>query len=92
MKFSNSGTKKAVIDMQLQELNHRFSETNTKLLLAITCLCPREFFKAFDLDRLMESARFYEEEFPTKYDLQVLEVELKNYIKDVREDERFHQL
>ena len=40
----------------------------------------------------MEMATFYEEEFPTKYDLQVLEVELKNYIKDGREDERFSQL
>ena len=40
----------------------------------------------------MKLATFYEEEFPTKYDLQVLKVELKNYIKDVREDERFHQL
>ncbi|KAL4571449.1 hypothetical protein LXL04_018209 [Taraxacum kok-saghyz] len=83
---------KAVIDMQFQELNHSFGEANTKLLLSITCLCPRESFKAFNLDKLMELATLYQEEFPTEYDLQVLEVELKNYIKDVREDERFSQL
>ncbi|XP_023732947.1 uncharacterized protein LOC111880764 [Lactuca sativa] len=83
---------KAVIDMQLQELNHRFNEANTKLLLCIACLCPCESFKAFDLDKLMEMATLYKEEFRTEYDLQVLEVELKNYIKDVREDERFNQL
>ncbi|XP_023731068.1 uncharacterized protein LOC111878805 [Lactuca sativa] len=83
---------KAVIDMQLQELNHRFNEANTKLLLCIACLCPRMSFKAFDLDKLMEMATIYKEEFRTEYDLQVLEVELKNYINDVQEDEHFNQL
>ncbi|XP_023739167.1 uncharacterized protein LOC111887233 [Lactuca sativa] len=74
---------KAVCDMQLQELNHRFNEANTELLLCIACLCPRESFKAFDLDKLMEMATLYREEFQTEYDFQVLEVELKNYINDV---------
>nr|KAJ0206281.1 hypothetical protein LSAT_V11C500267400 [Lactuca sativa] len=72
--------------------NHRFNEANTKLLLCMACLCPRESFKAFDLDKLMEMATLYKEEFRTEYDLQVLEVEFKNYIKDVREGERFNQL
>nr|KAJ0200600.1 hypothetical protein LSAT_V11C600302880 [Lactuca sativa] len=83
---------KTVIDMQLQELNHRFNEANTKLLLCMACLCPRESFKAFDLDKLMEMTTLYREDFRTEYDLQVLEVELKNYVKDVREDEIFNQL
>ncbi|XP_023766995.2 uncharacterized protein LOC111915579 [Lactuca sativa] len=83
---------KALIDMQLQELNHRFNEANTKLLLCITCLCHRESFKAFELDKLMEMDTLYREDFRTKYDLQLLDVELKNYIKNVREDERFNQL
>lgn len=78
---------KAVIDMQLQELNHQFNEVNTNLLLCIACLCPSESFKAFDLDKIMEMTTLYQEEFPTEYDLRVLEVELGNYIKDVREDE-----
>ncbi|KAI3709522.1 hypothetical protein L2E82_39284 [Cichorium intybus] len=78
--------------MQLQELNHRFNEVNTNLLLCIACLCPNESFKAFDLDKIMEMATLYQDEFPTEYDLRVLEVELGNYIKDVREDERFNHL
>ncbi|KAJ9560496.1 hypothetical protein OSB04_005656 [Centaurea solstitialis] len=82
----------AVIDMQLPELNHRFNEVNTTLLLCIACLCPSESFKAFDLDKLLKMATFYPEEFPTEHDLRVLEFELQNYIKDVREDERFNQL
>nr|KAJ0222714.1 hypothetical protein LSAT_V11C200068750 [Lactuca sativa] len=58
---------KKVIGMQLRELNHRFNEVKTNLLLCIACLCP-------------------------KYDLRVLEVELGNYIKDVRENEQFNDL
>ncbi|KAL4557435.1 hypothetical protein LXL04_035612 [Taraxacum kok-saghyz] len=82
----------AMIQVTLQDIR----DVGWELALIFTCCnseCgTREYFKAFDLDRLMELATFYEEEFPTKYDLQVLEVELKNYIKDVQEDERFHQL
>nr|KAJ0218088.1 hypothetical protein LSAT_V11C300130080 [Lactuca sativa] len=75
---------KAVIDMQLQELNHRFNEANTKLLLCIACWCLCKSIKAFDLEKLMEMATLYREEFRIECDLQLLE--------DVREDERFNQL
>nr|KAJ0219001.1 hypothetical protein LSAT_V11C300155530 [Lactuca sativa] len=81
-----------VIDMQLQELNQRFNEANTNLLLCIACLCPSGSFKAFDLEKIMKMASLSPEEFPTEYDLRVLEVELGNYIKDMREDERFNDL
>nr|KAJ0217053.1 hypothetical protein LSAT_V11C300152970 [Lactuca sativa] len=83
---------KEVIDMQLQEMNNRFNEVNTNLLLCIACLCPSQSFKAFDLEKIMKMATLYPEEFPTEYDLRVLEVEHGNYIKDVREDERFADL
>ncbi|KAB2011966.1 hypothetical protein ES319_D09G056200v1, partial [Gossypium barbadense] len=33
-----------VIDTQLQELNNRFNEVNTKLLLCVSFLCPNEDF------------------------------------------------
>ncbi|XP_059658681.1 uncharacterized protein LOC132305013 [Cornus florida] len=38
----------AVLDMQLQELNSRFSESNTELLICISCLCPDDSFASFD--------------------------------------------
>ncbi|XP_052621027.1 uncharacterized protein LOC128126901 [Lactuca sativa] len=78
--------------MQLQELNQRFNEANTNLLLCIACLCPSGSFKAFDLEKIMKMASLYPEEFPIEYDRRVLEVELGNYIKDMREDERFNDL
>ena len=38
----------AIIDMQLQELNNRFTESNTELLLCMSCLSPFDFFATFD--------------------------------------------
>ena len=38
----------AIIHMQLQELNSRFIEVNTKLLLCVACLNPCDSFVAFD--------------------------------------------
>ena len=42
-----------VIDMQLQELNNRFSEANTNLLLCMACLNPSNSFVAFDKEKLI---------------------------------------
>ena len=37
-----------VIDLQLQELNNRFSKANTDLLLCMACLNPSNSFVTFD--------------------------------------------
>jgi hypothetical protein len=37
-----------VVDMQLQELNNRFNEKNSRLLVCMTCLCPTNLFSSFD--------------------------------------------
>lgn len=36
-----------VIDMELQELNNRFNEVNTELLLYVACLSPRNSLNNF---------------------------------------------
>ncbi|KAJ9566808.1 hypothetical protein OSB04_002774 [Centaurea solstitialis] len=41
-----------VIDMQLQEPNHRFNEVNTTLLVCIACLCMRESSTTLGSDTL----------------------------------------
>ncbi|XP_075665939.1 uncharacterized protein LOC142635702 [Castanea sativa] len=48
-----------VIDMQLQELNNRFSEVNTDLLSCMACLNPSNSFVAFDKEKLIHLAKFY---------------------------------
>ena len=46
----------AILDMQLQELNSRFNETNTELLVCLACLSPNESFYAFDKEKLIRLA------------------------------------
>ena len=53
----------SAIDMQLQELNDRFNEVNTDLLLCVSCLCPRDSFFAFDKQILICLARYYPKDF-----------------------------
>ncbi|KAJ9565472.1 hypothetical protein OSB04_001438 [Centaurea solstitialis] len=81
----------SVIDMQIQELNNRFTEANTTLLLSIASLCPRQCFKSFQVDEIMKMAEFYPVEFPST-ELEALRGQLQNYIKDVRGDARFNDL
>ena len=52
-----------VIDMQFQEFNNRFSETNTDLLLCMACLNPSNSFVAFDKEKLVRLAKFYLSDF-----------------------------
>ncbi|GAV67124.1 DUF4371 domain-containing protein [Cephalotus follicularis] len=47
-----------VIDMQLLDLNNRFTEINTKLLLCMVCLNPINHFLAFNTDDLVSFAKF----------------------------------
>ncbi|KAG6476303.1 hypothetical protein ZIOFF_065542 [Zingiber officinale] len=52
-----------VLDMQLQELNDRFTEVNTELLLCMECLSPENLFSAFDKEKLLQFAKFYPADF-----------------------------
>ena len=52
-----------VIDMQLHELNNRFSEANTDLLLCMAYLNPSNSFVAFDKEKFIRLAKFYPSNF-----------------------------
>ena len=52
-----------IIAMQLQELNNRFTESNTELLLCVSCLSPFDFFATFDKLKLIRLAQFYPKDF-----------------------------
>ena len=81
----------SVIDMQSQELNQRFDEVNTYLLLCMTCFDPRDSFSAFDSEKLLHLARYYPSEF-SEVTLYELERKLETFIIDVRIDENFSQI
>jgi hypothetical protein len=77
-----------VIDMQLRELNDRFTETNTQLLICMSCLDPKNSFSSFDIDELVQLAQFYPSDF-NQFELPLLKSQLENYILDVKDDRAF---
>jgi hypothetical protein len=81
----------AIIDMQLQELNNRFTESNTELLLCVSCLSPFDFFATFDKQKLIRLAQFYPRDFSSS-ELMILSDQLDNYIFDVRSNIEFSKL
>ncbi|XP_050136101.1 uncharacterized protein LOC126611783 [Malus sylvestris] len=48
-----------VIDSQLTELNDRFNETITELLICLASLSPNDSFAAFDKEKLLRLAQLY---------------------------------
>ncbi|KAK2644137.1 hypothetical protein Ddye_019332 [Dipteronia dyeriana] len=81
----------AILDMQIQELNSRFNETNTKLLVCLACLSPSESFYAFDKKKLMCLAQFYPKDFSLA-DIIILGCQLETYIMDIRYSVEFSNL
>ena len=80
-----------IIDMQLQELNNRFTELNTELLLCVSCLSPSDFFATFDKQKLIRLAQFYPKDFSSSK-LMILSDQLDNYIFYVRSNIEFSKL
>ncbi|XP_059281308.1 uncharacterized protein LOC132035001 [Lycium ferocissimum] len=73
-----------VIDLQLAELNNRFDEVNTDLLLGMASLSPDNSFANYDKEMIMKLATHYRDEFSVSM-LEDLSFELDNYIDYVRE-------
>ncbi|GAV86723.1 LOW QUALITY PROTEIN: DUF4371 domain-containing protein, partial [Cephalotus follicularis] len=80
-----------LLDMQLQELNDRFNEVNTELLLCILCLNPNDSFSSFEKRKLIRLAEFYPSDFST-LDLFLLDNQHETYIIDMRSNSEFIEL
>ncbi|XP_042401061.1 zinc finger MYM-type protein 1-like [Zingiber officinale] len=70
------------------EMDSRFSETTTDLLIYMSCLDPRNSVSRFDVQKLVHLAHFYEDDFSWN-ERMLVEQELETYIDDVRSNERF---
>ncbi|XP_010695398.1 uncharacterized protein LOC104908045 [Beta vulgaris subsp. vulgaris] len=81
----------ATIDFLLQEINNRFDEETTDILLCVASLSPINSFQAFDTQKLLKLALFYPNDFSTG-DLGPLENQLGNYIVDMRSKKEFCEL
>ena len=77
--------------MQLQELNNCFTESNTELLLCVSCLSPSDFFATFDKQKLIRLAQFYPKDFSLSK-IMILSDQLDNYIFDVHSSIEFSKL
>ncbi|XP_039135742.1 uncharacterized protein LOC120273164 [Dioscorea cayenensis subsp. rotundata] len=77
-----------VIDLIAQEMQNRFPETSTELLLLLSCLDPRDSFSKFNIHKLLRLAELYPEDF-TMTERMMLEDQLATFIYDVLHDPDF---
>ncbi|KAI5324306.1 hypothetical protein L3X38_033379 [Prunus dulcis] len=80
-----------VIDEQLTELDDRFNEVNTELLICLASLSPNDSFVAFDKQKLLRLAQFYPQDF-SDGDLLALDDQLELYIHYVSSSSDFSDL
>jgi hypothetical protein len=72
-----------IIDRIIQELDTRFDEVNMELLSCMTALNPSNYFASFDANKVRRLTEFYPNDFSNS-DLLRLEMQLDNYIDDMR--------
>ena len=77
--------------MSVRELNERFDEINTELLICMASFSPIDSFAAFDKDKLVKLAGFYPNDFSI-LELLHLPAQLNLYITDMHNDERFRNM
>ncbi|KAG2574030.1 hypothetical protein PVAP13_7KG294901 [Panicum virgatum] len=76
------------IDAILTELNHRFSEISSELLVCMACFNPRNSFSNFNVDKLMRLAEIYAEDFDIG-ELTLLPNQLKSFVNRARRTQEF---
>ncbi|KAJ9541078.1 hypothetical protein OSB04_027584 [Centaurea solstitialis] len=80
-----------VIDLLLTELENRFSQTSTDLLISMSCLNPSNSFSSFDKNKVIDFARFYPDDF-SEIELLMLDDQLETYILDMQTSTDFSDL
>ena len=80
-----------MIDQISQELDNRFDEVNMELLSCMSAFNPSNSFASFDAQKIHRLAQFYPNDIPENYLLK-LELQLDNYIDDMRRDDNFRGL
>jgi hypothetical protein len=78
----------ASIDSITIELDHRFNELSSELLVCFSCLDPRNSFSKFDVDKLARIADIYYDDFSFD-DNKTIKDQLQTFIIHVRRLEEF---
>jgi len=76
------------IDAILSEMNHRFGEVSSELLVCMACLNPRNSFSNFDVDKLVRLALIYAMDFDVG-DLILLPTQLRSFVSRARRTQDF---
>ncbi|XP_044396777.1 zinc finger MYM-type protein 1-like [Triticum aestivum] len=82
----------AIIDMLRVEIDDRFSENSTTLLLGMASLDPSDLFANFDKEKVLAMARLYPDDFGSESKIEDLSVQLDNFLENVRDDSRISNL
>ncbi|XP_050368883.1 uncharacterized protein LOC126786974 [Argentina anserina] len=81
-----------IINVQMMELNDRFTEETIELLIWSSALDPKNQFKKFDMEKIYKLAeQFYPEDFDTS-EVIALRLQLEHYKYQVVFDKDFHKL
>jgi hypothetical protein len=78
----------AAVDVINTEMNHRFNEVSSDLLIRFSYLNPRDSFSKFNVDKLVKLVRIYHADF-SGVDLSNLKDQLKTFILHVRRVDDF---
>ncbi|XP_062224592.1 uncharacterized protein LOC133923175 [Phragmites australis] len=88
---SSDALKKSFIQMLdaiNTEMNHRFNEVSTELLVCFSCLDPRDSFSKFDVTKLAQLAEIYDADF-SNADRATIKDQLATFIIHVRRVDDF---
>ena len=77
-----------VLDKICAEMNHRFSEATTEILLCFSCLDPSNSFSKFDVNKLARLAEIYDADF-SDHDRGIIREQLETYVLQVRRHAAF---
>jgi hypothetical protein len=77
-----------VLDINIGEMNNRFGETSTPLLLCTACLDPRDSFSRFDNHKLVELASMYSVDL-SSHDGYLISDQLNIYINVMKRSPEF---
>lgn len=77
-----------VVDKICAEMNHRFSEATTELLICFSCLDPKNSFSKFDVNKIARLADIYDGDF-CDHDREIIREQLETYIVHVRRNAAF---
>jgi hypothetical protein len=78
----------AAIDAILSEMNHRFGEISSELLVCMACLNLRNSFSNFDVNKLVRLAEIYAADFDVG-DLLLLPGQLRGFVSRARRTQEF---